>query len=692
MTKKSVIKIWILIAIITVISFSDWTFAADGETESLKEVAWLLNAIVSILSWIWVWFAKWAWEFLTNKWVYGEVLWLDAILWKWWNIMKNMANFWLWFYFVYLILKELMGNITGWAIGSSGTKSIKNQILWILIAWIGIQASWFMTAVVVDVSTITLVAAGSLPSQVVSEYPKLEEDFNFAINDYLELEVNDGKTFWDVVKGVQYSIFSPNETKKSFITEIRTVPLDRKITRKELFDEIMPNADNVSGPLYYLWFAILNATRVVSVDSSGENSRKSTIFTTLLQWWTTIIYSIEMLVLFIFVVMRAAYMWMFIVLSPLVVLLRCINKSSKSKSWGEWLLSKMKNNISFGSFFWNAFKPTIIVLWFAFAMIFVTLIEGVILHSAQRTIDLWWVTTFSYKEGESNNGDRGNQTYTSAIDSNVMGITIAHAWKTLLEFILSIITVILVYYIIKFAVNMWWSNNDFLTKKIGSIQGTVDQFLTEAPLIPAVVRDEDWKVISKWISRSALSSLPGKKFQNVLDEYKSKDDETVDSFMKWAWLQDDNSFSVTEKSTIRSTWINSSWLGILEAKRDYIKTISTEQWKWAILNPNASDKTRQNEFTGWLTKMETKTGEITWQYKNEWTNMINRRNTHKNDRTLEKMFKQNNSGQEKSVAAYAALFWLQWTIKTREDLMNKDISSRNDTKQKQWEESEEWSN
>jgi len=51
---------------------------------------------------------------------------------------------------------------------------------------------------------------------------------------------------------VNYSLFHPNEEKKSFVTEIRNVPLNRKITRKELFDEIMPNADDVSGPLYYL--------------------------------------------------------------------------------------------------------------------------------------------------------------------------------------------------------------------------------------------------------------------------------------------------------------------------------------------------------------------------------------------------------------------------------------------------------
>jgi hypothetical protein len=42
-----------------------------------------------------------------------------------------------------------------------------------------------------------------------------------------------------------------------------------------------------------------------------------------------------------------------------------------------------------------------------------------------------------------------------------------------------------------------------------------------------------------------------------------------------------------------------------------------------------------------------------------WNNMIERWNTHKNDRTLEKMFMESNSGQErKNVKAYAKLFEL----------------------------------
>ncbi len=705
MTKKSVIKIWILMAIIVMISFSDWTFAADGDTESMKTVAGLLDIIVGIFSWIWVWFAKWAWEFLTNKRVYGEVLWLDTILWKWRNIMKNMANFWLWFYFVYLILKELIGNMTGWLAGSSTTKTIKDQILWILIAWIWIQASRFMTAVVIDISTITLVAAGSLPSQVVSEYPELEKDFTFAINDYLEIPTDDGRSLWDIARGVNYSLFHPNEETKSFVTEIRNVPLDRKITRKELFDEIMPNADDVSGPLYYLWFVILNSTRIISVDSSNENSLKATIFTALLQWWTTIIYSIEMLILFIFVVFRVAYMWMFIVLSPLAVLIRCVSKSSKGKSWDKWFWSKITTNanINFNSFFLNAFKPTIIVLWFSLAIIFVTLIKGVILSSAQRTIDIWWVTMSSYEDSDSITWDRGDKKYRSVIDSNVMGINIRNAWKTLLEFILSIITVILVYHIIKIATVMgtrWSKDEDFASRYLNKLQNTVGDFITHTPIIPATKYDENWNRVDyyydkNWnkkrvkVSLAGLANIPRDKYNDKMREYGGKDSKAVDSFMKLIWLQNDNSLSNVEKDGIISAWAHARWLDILKEKRDYIKGISNKGWKWMVLDPNASDKFWQNKFSDWMDDVNI--GEIN---DRDWYNMVSRWKDNKNNgRTLAKMFRQNDSGLERSITAYATLFWLQWNISTWEELMRKDISNTDHTWQKkQWEESGESSN
>ena len=46
-----------------------------------------------------------AWKLVDNSLVYWEVFWFDAVLWQLWNFVKNLANFALWFFFLYKIFK-----------------------------------------------------------------------------------------------------------------------------------------------------------------------------------------------------------------------------------------------------------------------------------------------------------------------------------------------------------------------------------------------------------------------------------------------------------------------------------------------------------------------------------------------------------------------------------------------------------
>ena len=179
MSKKNRIKIWIVIVITCVMCFSDWSFAE--ETSKIWDISKILDFLVSVLAWLWVVFANLAWKFLTNNWVYGQQLWLDILLWQYRNIVKNMANFCLWFYLMYVIFKWLI-----WQFKGSGdvVKNLRKVLLWTLIAWIWIQASRFLTSVVIDLSTITLTAVGAFPSQVLSMSEDLNEWINLTMSDF----------------------------------------------------------------------------------------------------------------------------------------------------------------------------------------------------------------------------------------------------------------------------------------------------------------------------------------------------------------------------------------------------------------------------------------------------------------------------------------------------------------------------
>ena len=49
-----------------------------------------------------------AWKLVDNSLVYWEIFWFDAVLWQLWNILKNLANYTLWFIFVYKIFDFLI--------------------------------------------------------------------------------------------------------------------------------------------------------------------------------------------------------------------------------------------------------------------------------------------------------------------------------------------------------------------------------------------------------------------------------------------------------------------------------------------------------------------------------------------------------------------------------------------------------
>ena len=112
-----------------------------------------------------------AWKLVDNSLVYWEVFGFDAVLWQLWNIVKNLANFTLWFIFIFKIFRYLIN----WK------EKVKDIILRALIAWIWIQASWFLMSALVDMSTILTYSIWWMPISVLKQSEKTEnkeEKFN----------------------------------------------------------------------------------------------------------------------------------------------------------------------------------------------------------------------------------------------------------------------------------------------------------------------------------------------------------------------------------------------------------------------------------------------------------------------------------------------------------------------------------
>ena len=668
MVKKRLVKVCILLAVVWLLSFSDRSFAGELiEVEgAFWSVEWTFNFVVSILSWIWVLFAKIAWELLTNKWVYGGVIWLDTVLWQYWNVMKNIANFGLWFYFVYLIWKWLINK-------DDILQKIKDNLLWILLAGVWVQASWFLTAAVVDFSTITLVAAGSFPSYVISQNSELKihivDSVTTTIMGYKK-NAND-QTIIDKAKNLE--LFPKNSWANKFITE-SVVPLENGKNIKQLLDDITPSADNVSWPLYYMWYAILSTSKVPAVNTTDETWIKQAIINLIIQWWTTAVYSIEMLVFCVLAFMRIVYLWMFIVLSPIAILVACIKQINKNHWNDSWILWSLLDQISLKSFFINVFKPTVIVLGFSVAMLFSVMMSNVINKSWGTEIDrdIWWVK-FSTKKSSWDD-------YITSIETKMGKFTLSHVWKWILDLFLSVITVVLVYMVIDLSIKMWkWK--DFVSKKITKLQENIWKTIKQTPFIPVPNLSGEWvSTISAWW----FASLPETYVKSQTSAIDKKVSDQVGEVLTM-WWAGDNKKSLTpgQETELKNKGMDGNYkgLGILREKQKYISTITTSNWRNLRLWPSW-DSTWISVFTERLKNTEENTisdTELNWAV---WKQMVKWWKANKDDskykgkerQLLEDMFKT----VPGAVEAYAKLFKLEGTITDWATLSGKDISKKED--------------
>jgi hypothetical protein len=139
---------------------------------------------------------------LDNNFVYGEFIGLDAPLRTMWNITKNLANFTLGFMVLIQILKNVFSM---WEKGKGVFDVIKKAV----IAGIGIQASWFMLAALIDISTIATYGIGWLPLTVLTQ---VDTDIGnqkvLGVEARLDLSNTNQATYLD--KGFQYFHFSIN--------------------------------------------------------------------------------------------------------------------------------------------------------------------------------------------------------------------------------------------------------------------------------------------------------------------------------------------------------------------------------------------------------------------------------------------------------------------------------------------------
>ncbi len=431
-------------------------FAGSETTDSTTYLAKIqenINFIVNLCSRARVILAILAGKLMTNDRVYGSIVHMDIYLRKIWNIMKNFANFGLIAIILYKILSGLIGK---------KSMDMKSIITKTLIAGVLIQASRFLVWAVVDLSTIATAAIGSFPSQFLNSDTVLNESIQNSLK----------KT----PRKYTIDLKSPG-LKSMFTTD--TSSNEQAATNRE---DILPTYNSISWPLFYFWFSVFKFQGYMGTAGTEGASQLTMAF--LLRMLLILIYTLGLGLLFIANAIRVAFLWMFIIASPIIILSK-IFFDDKWLSWwgGKWLMQYL----SFEVMMDLILKPIIFVAGFSMILIFVVSMQNVMNAAVPKSFN---GVTLGIASGESylQVADIADVTLkeSQVLWWNVADTTGAEQIKnvgetTFVNLILFFITAFLVRTFVKISVT---SGKGPIADTMKSLTKTLEWFMKTLPIVP----------------------------------------------------------------------------------------------------------------------------------------------------------------------------------------------------------------
>ena len=359
-TKKN-IKIVLLLFV--VVWFFVWTSFAQSTTtwsswlSLTQQFSKLMHIAISMLSWWWVILATLAWKFMTNDFVYGTFLHLDSSLWNLWNMMKNFANFTLWFILIFSIAKNLISV----AKNNSSPLNESMKTVWkVLMAWVLVQMSWFLISVMLDLSTIGTAAIWALPSQFIVADTDFQGNMRQLLGNVQHQVIVDFSAEWDLVNIV------------------KTGDLNSDFDVKKLVDTIMPSSNSMVWPLLFVWASVFNLYEIsdTSKNTSGTDDWSELFLSLWINSFVLVAFSLMMAFIFIFNLFRLVTLWVIIPISPFIMLFSVFSIGGKSfdklKSSDLWKILDYQNVIQL------IFKPVYMTLVLSIVLIVMVLLRTLI--------------------------------------------------------------------------------------------------------------------------------------------------------------------------------------------------------------------------------------------------------------------------------------------------------------------------
>jgi len=352
MRKKLIIKIILIsIMILWVISFSFALNNVDANTLTDNGPSFI-NRVTDLLNIVWLPFAVVAWKLFSNDLVYGSLLWIDSILWKVWSFSRMLANYTIWFIFIIWIFWYFIWKV----------KNIFSLLWKIVISSVLVNMSWFLLAVIIDLSTILLAAAGSLPMHLMwtsTTWPMQKIKYCSVI------EI-DPITIWKNVK------------------EKRNITVCKEWSEKEInTEDFFSKMNSLTWPLIFIWTSILNIDKNWDISpwqiKNNDSIKKSAQIRRTLHTMIVLLFVVPIVLLVIIWIIRVFWLWIYIAFSPLLVL--------DYVFW--WKVAGKNKNFKIANVIWLIFQPVLVVMGMWISIIFLATVQ---------TAFIWWDSTKETKK------------------------------------------------------------------------------------------------------------------------------------------------------------------------------------------------------------------------------------------------------------------------------------------------------
>lgn len=563
----------IVVLVFVLIFFLNYSYAEDACNSTLSATSNLMTLISWIASWIWIVLSRLAGTLMSNSIIYGSFMYLDTFLWKMWQMSRTFANFALWFMFLLSIFKYVLFPTKQW---NSPIKTIKE----ILLASIFVQLSWFLVMIVIDLSTIAISAVAAFPAQIIDSSESVQEPLIQELRKSELVSKAVGEPHRCVVFNALWGSYADDKD-ENWVEEVDCEISPDLMTR--LVDNVTPSPKNLSWPFMYLWLSVFRTKAVMNKIAQTNTDcveRFTRVFINILfDAFLTILFSLALLIFVIVLVFRLMYIWLFIAISPIIVLLEFTSlKNYTSKFGGDNIFSSLK--------IWSVVKLIFQPVFFA---LFVSLMLLVIItfqsFMKDGTPEAPWLSMDESKMQD--------WTYTTQIDIWWNVSTLVQQWtRSVSQIFLSILALVMMRYLVKMAIShkTWISGFD---KQVGKLSGIYNSFATDLPIVPTPV----WWVGLRHLKGSELmrqfetKNKYWRKFAEFTDFDTQVKDELNDIASKF-WFGDTiRSLSSPQQKSL-SAAVNNPEVDVLITE---IKDIQEKQWIiWNEVKPYIIKSINQN--------------------------------------------------------------------------------------------------